>query len=133
MMHDLLARDISGFEIRQVPRTGALDDQVLRSLDTDMAWWIGHLGNTFALADWKFQSRSALRFSYGAAMGPNSVGRSTETRLGMFLRNVVPGGLKKVSVPQPGGRAKDCYEFPDQQTCRQFIISKLGLVADPWV
>ena len=132
MMHDLLERDLSKFQIRQFPRTSALDEQVLRSLDADMTWWLEHLGRTFTPPDWKFQPRSILRNQHGIALGPNSYGKSTETRFGMFLRNVIPGGLKKVSVATSGGKTLDCYEFPDQPTCRKYVVGMLGLVGDPW-
>src|SRR5687768_12831600 len=38
MLHDLLHRDLSGFEIRDVPRTDALLEQKIRSLDPVMKW-----------------------------------------------------------------------------------------------
>jgi hypothetical protein len=39
MLHELLHRDISGFNVRQVPDTAALRDQKAHSLKTEEAWW----------------------------------------------------------------------------------------------
>jgi hypothetical protein len=38
MLHELLHRDISTFEVRKVPNTDALDDQKKRSLKVEVAW-----------------------------------------------------------------------------------------------
>jgi hypothetical protein len=47
MLHDLLARDISGFEVRHVPQTEALATQKLLSLDTLDRWWLAVLERGF--------------------------------------------------------------------------------------
>jgi hypothetical protein len=39
MLHELRHRDISKFNHRQAPDTGALQDQKLQSLPTELAWW----------------------------------------------------------------------------------------------
>jgi Family of unknown function (DUF5906) len=39
MLHELLRRDISKFQVRKVPNTAALDDQKLRSLNTEQTWF----------------------------------------------------------------------------------------------
>lgn len=51
MLHDLLARDISNFNHRAVPKTAGLQDQMKRSLKTEEAWWMDmlHRGYVFEL------------------------------------------------------------------------------------
>jgi phage/plasmid-associated DNA primase len=39
MLHDLLNRDLSGFDVRTVPQTEALADQKRHSLDSLQRWW----------------------------------------------------------------------------------------------
>ena len=39
MLHDLLAHDLSQFDVRRVPQTEALTDQKLRSLGSIESWW----------------------------------------------------------------------------------------------
>lgn len=49
MLHDLLVRDISGFEVRAVPQTEALTTQKLFSLDSLDRWWLAVLERGFVL------------------------------------------------------------------------------------
>jgi hypothetical protein len=39
MLHDLLRYDLTGFNVRNAPKTAALQDQTHFSLDTTHAWW----------------------------------------------------------------------------------------------
>jgi hypothetical protein len=39
MLHELLNRNITGFDVRRVPGTAALDDQKKRSLSLELQWW----------------------------------------------------------------------------------------------
>src|SRR3954468_13556456 len=47
MLHDLLNHDLSGFEVRQVPQTEALDAQKRLSLDSLHCWWLSVLKRGF--------------------------------------------------------------------------------------
>jgi hypothetical protein len=49
MLHELLTRDISGFEVRAVPQTEALATQKLFSLDSLDRWWLAVLERGFVL------------------------------------------------------------------------------------
>jgi len=131
MMYDLQQRDLSAFDVRKFPWTDALDDQILRTLDPATQWWMDYLGKTYT--SWEFPVRSTLSDSFAQANGTfNS--KSSETKLGMFLSGILPGGVKKVShSPLAGHTAQDCYQFPPQQDCRQALIKKLGLKKDPWL
>lgn len=40
MLHDLLAHDLTGFDVRDVPYTEGLDEQKKLSLGTSEAWWL---------------------------------------------------------------------------------------------
>lgn len=46
LLHFLLTRDLSNFEVRRVPQTKALLDQKLESMDAFMQWWHDNLYNT---------------------------------------------------------------------------------------
>lgn len=72
--------------------------------------------------------------SFRITLGHNGYGKGTETRLGMFLRDVVPGGHpKKVTHAAMAGLPQPCYEFPSQVACQNYLMQKLGLVNNPWV
>ena len=131
MMHDLLHRDLSTFDVRKFPWTDALDEQVLRTLDPAMQWWMDYLGKTYT--SWEYPIRSVLNDDFAQANGTfNS--KSSETKLGMFLSKVVPGGVKKVARALiAGGSPSDCYQFPSQQDCRDELVKQLGLKKDPWI
>jgi hypothetical protein len=131
MMHELLNRDLSAFDVRKFPWTDALDEQLLRSLDPATQWWMDYLGKTHR--SWEFPIRAIVSDSFAQANGTfNS--KSSETKLGMFLSKVVPGGVKKVShASVVGANPNDCYQFPDQITCRQSLVKQLGLKNDPWL
>ena len=47
MLHELLHRDISSTNLRDVPVTAALIDQRTRSLDTHTAWWLDCLSRGY--------------------------------------------------------------------------------------
>ncbi|MBC7618015.1 MAG: hypothetical protein H7293_03310, partial [Candidatus Saccharibacteria bacterium] len=131
MMFDLVNRDISTFNVRKFPWTDALDEQIIRTIDPAMQWWMDHLGKSYG--NWGFQIRSSMSDSFAEANGTfNS--KSSETKLGMFLKTVVPGGVQKVAhVPIAGSSPQECYQFPPQQVCRSALIKKLGLQKDPWL
>lgn len=130
MMHELLELDLSCFNVRDYPKTAALDQQKLQSLSADHLWWLDHLGQGNPTI-WKYQSRAELAESF-AKHGGTFRERSSDTRLGMFLKRVVPG-LKKVMAQTRGvGNAVPCYEFPDLSTCRTAFIAHHGFVTNPW-
>jgi len=131
MMHELLHIDLSNFNIAAFPRTAALDEQKLHTLSPDDIWWMEHLGRANP-ATWKHQPRAGLGESF-AQHGGAHPSRRSETRLGMYLRKMVPGGVKKVdAVPATGHTPVPCYEFPDLAACKAAFIAHHGFVGDPW-
>lgn len=131
MMHDLMSRDLSSFDIRKFPWTDALEEQVLRTLDPATQWWLDYLGQEFAC--WEFPVRQTLSELFAQANGTFN-GKSSETKLGMFLSKVIPGGVKKVNHSHSIGTSpKLCYQLPPQEECRKALMKHLGLKKDPWV
>jgi hypothetical protein len=57
MIHDMLRRDITGFDVRDVPSTAALRDQKIHSLDSLYRWWLAVLDRGFV---WKSQHGSKV-------------------------------------------------------------------------
>lgn len=130
MLYDLLRRDLSNFDVRTPPRTAALDQQVIASLGLMEAWWMDHLGKQ--LPNWQYQSRTALVDDCSRSCSTQSQ-RSLETKLGAFLKKVVPGGVRKVPYIPPGrSQPVNCYEFPPQADCRKAFQKYLGIQFDPW-
>jgi hypothetical protein len=83
MLYDLLNRDISNFEVRDVPQTDALRDQKTLSLDTLKRWWLAVLSRGFLwksrhgapyFREWHdFYSTELLSRSYGQWCDENRV------------------------------------------------------------
>jgi hypothetical protein len=62
MLHDLLAMDLSGFEVRAVPVTEGLQQQQKKlSLDTTQAWWVDCLERGYV-----FRSKLGLEEHFAA-------------------------------------------------------------------
>jgi hypothetical protein len=131
MMYDLLHRDLTSFNVRKFKWTDALDDQVLRTLDSATQWWMDHLGKTHA--SWEYQVRDDLNIDFAQSDGTYN-GKSSTTKLGMFLNKVLPNGVKKVTRKHGvGAMQADCYQFPPQEECRVALMERLGLQKDPWL
>jgi Family of unknown function (DUF5906) len=99
MLHDLLARDISGFEVRAVPQTEALTTQKLLSLDSLDRWWLAVLERGFVwrsrhgvdeFAGWReFYSTELLARSYLQWCGDTRVSHpASREALGVRMRAI---------------------------------------------
>jgi hypothetical protein len=83
MIYDMLRRNITGFEPRDVPNTAALNNQKLHSLDTLHRWWLAVLERGFVwksrhgatvFRDWsEFYTTELLSRSYLQWCGENRV------------------------------------------------------------
>ena len=97
MLHELLARDLSTFNVRDVPTTGGLQEQRKLSLGTTESWWLdclergyvyrSKLGLEKDLAVWHAKLSTELLFeSYlEFAKARNERRRLTRETLGRFL------------------------------------------------
>lgn len=134
MMYDLLHRDISNFYVAEIPETNALDEQVIRSMTREQAWWMDILDKSYTGTDWLRQSREEMQTSFSKAVSTN-YDKGTATKLGMFFKKVLPPGFPKkercTTRISPHIQI-DCYEFPPQDACRSYFAKKLGLTKDPW-
>ena len=134
MMFDLLNRDISNFDIYKVRRTAALDEQIIRSMSHEQMWWMDVLSKTYSGNGWKYQSREQMIESFSKAVS-TLYDRGSATKLGMFLRKVLPESYpRKVHIKfgESGMTHGDCYELPPLDECRLFFVKKLGLQQSPW-
>jgi hypothetical protein len=142
LLHMLLSMDLSGFNVRRMPKTSALQEQKVFSFTPEQEWWFGKLqmGQVFAGEPWPehvLASRLAFDYtSYGRTWNTNH--RGNATRLGRFLRSACPHGWKlrvqltgKHSVVTEGGEIKTverphAYVLPDLATCRAHWDSAFG-------
>lgn len=130
LLADLLAFDLSTVNLRQIPRTEALLEQKIRSLDSVEIWWFERLragAPTRARDDWaKTVARAELIDDYIDQSDRIGVKRkAAETEVGMKLSRLVPAlGETRIVVER---RDKDgniiakrswCWVFPGLAECR---------------
>jgi len=134
LLYELLNRDISEFDARQMPHTDALQEQKLFSLQPDEEWWFKKLsaGEVMEGKGWPGHVLGVELIhdftSYARQWG-NSM-RSNETRLGHFMQSVCPAGHRlrgqlhgefEVVLdgkPRTMKRPK-VYLLPDLKLCRE--------------
>lgn len=125
LLYDLQHEDIFDFNVRDVPKTEALLEQKIRSLDPDHKWFFGKLYDGRMLETdglWERQiSKKDIQEDYVRTCTNMRVPRiNDKTALGMFLRKAVPG-LK--SARQSG---QLCYIFPPLDECRKAFAKLIG-------
>ncbi|MGC1293449.1 MAG: primase-helicase family protein, partial [Alloacidobacterium sp.] len=145
MLHELLHRDLSGFNVRDVPQTSGLSDQKIRSLRGFEAWWFEALDEgkiagivsddglfTDVEEHWSEEikvNRDILYNDYvDFSKERKEYRREDKSRLGKFLRKYVPG-LTEERPRQPGTRHRDrLYRLPPLNTCRADFEKVIGSV-----
>lgn len=136
LLHYLLSYDITGFEVRDVPKTDALQDQKLLSYSSEESWWYEKLEEGRILKEqdnWEKEvMKQSLQEDYIAFMQRIGIIRkASPTVLGKYLARVCPGGppksyqkMAKVrTIDQYGGEHWETkrmyfYEIPSLTDCR---------------
>lgn len=113
----LLNFDLSKVDLRSVPKTKALLEQKLHSLDAEQAWWFGVLMNG-ELPGYINEPRCCLKQTlfnhYLEETNRAGIKRKRiETLIGIFLKKYVPG-LRPSARRGIGA----IYEFPPLAECR---------------
>ncbi len=130
LLQYLLAFDLSSVNLRQIPRTDALDDQVINSLTPVHAWWFGCLRAGTVLADhegWHEEILSKDLFD-GYIRHSEKVGikrRSEEVAVARQLREVVLS-LPRVRVTAANGARPYAYRLPSLEECRETFEKVYG-------
>jgi len=144
LLHFLMTRDLTGFDVRQFPKTVALQEQKLLSLDTEEAWWYDKLQDgklCHGYHGWpEILSKGDLQADYTRWCDQQKIMyRANPTHLGRFLRKVMPPGKPRsfqryadVSTQDRFGheevnRARVWfYETADLKACRAWWDNKFG-------
>lgn len=97
LLHHLLTRDISKFDVRQFPKTSALQEQKLLSMSIEEQWWYERLmdgRNCFRHDSWQGEVlKSDIQADYLHWCEQQKVmRRANATALGKFLKRVLPHG-----------------------------------------
>lgn len=139
LLHDLMAFDLSTVNLRQIPLTGPLLEQKIRSLTPVESWWLAALERGAPTRKWTLWptevSGEELFDDYVATSDKIGVKRrAEETVFGMQLRKLVPGlTRRRVTIgegPDMGRRVR-CYVLPPLADCRALFAEQLNQ-AMPW-
>lgn len=133
LLHELQQRDISQFNFRAVPQTGALAEQKIRSLSPEHLWIYEKLADGRLLDNhhgWQnIVAKAELQSDYfqqGKDRGINH--RAAATMIGMMLNKLFPNLQER---RRSSGRF---YIFPDLEECRndfeRFIKTEIAWAVD---
>jgi hypothetical protein len=127
LLHDLLAFDLDSINLRQIPRTQALLEQKIRSLDSIESWWFERLmagTTTRGGSQWLEEiPKSIIADDYIATSERIGIRRkAAETEIGMKLRKLVPGigESRPLWAGEGDAMAKRtwCWKLPSLEDCR---------------
>ena len=134
LLHHLSTHDLDGFQVRNFPRTAALHEQKLLSMEPDQEWWYRKLlTGTMLPDDDRWSDEIMLRLlidDYVENSNRHRVSqRSSETKIARFLRHVLPPfrayrRVAKIDVPAGDGWYKSrqvkamFYQMPPLNECR---------------
>jgi Family of unknown function (DUF5906) len=137
MLHDLLAMDLTGFEVRDIPETGALQRQKVHSLKPKAAW----LYDLLMHGPWRtIVPTEDLQKSYATATRQDGASaKSTQTQLGMFLNEVFKGDVarRELTIDRGNGLCDEhgkpfvgkaetmCYLLPPLAEARRLMDEHL--------
>jgi len=136
LLYDLQNMDLSNFNVRKAPNTGALTEQKLRTMPAEAKWWYAKLqdGNLPPDYDgWACEIRCDYLFEdYANTLSIIGERRkSLETSLGISMRKFLPSIEKKhVWVPKEENpreqERKWVYKLPELEQARKDFESYLG-------
>lgn len=148
LLHYLLRRDISGFEVRRIPRSQGLADQKVLSQRPEEAWWYHKLVTGIMLPEHEGYSpkvmKDRLYEDYIDEMTRQGVARrATRISLGKFVGRLSPPGFPRSTqeyttqrVRQSGGDHYErrvrpwFYEFAPLNEMREHFNKVIGHIED---
>ena len=124
LLHALATRDLAQYDVRNVPKTAALGDQKVRSLDPHDSWWYEKLLTGSMLHDGMWPEdvhKIDLQANYYDMMSRERVVRPmANVALGRFLSGVCPElGSRQSGKPYKGSARPYIYMLPTLAKCRQ--------------
>jgi phage/plasmid primase-like uncharacterized protein len=137
LLYHLLHIDLSGINLRDVPKTKALLDQQTASMTPEQGWWFDTLSRgrlPYGCDVDRRCSTEALFAHYLAKTGARGVRRKAlETQIGMFLHKYAPGIRNaKGDYVTPDGVKEygKVYDFPELKECRAAFANKMRQAID---
>lgn len=144
LLHLLMVRDISDFDVRAFPKTEALQEQKLLSMSPEEQWWFEKLMEGRLLNDAEGWPGEVIKADVQRdyllyAERQKIMRRASPTALGKFLKRVLPGimprafqKMAEVSKVDSYGHEKVArtkawfYEFPSLEEARAHWDDRFG-------
>lgn len=144
----LMTMDLSGFQVREVPKTAALHEQKLLSLEPIQEWWYTKLRDGALLDDHEVWQGTVMAealiedyLDYTRDFGVSR--RGNETIVGQFLSHVAPAMRRRrlrceITVPMEAGFVmkkkvtRVHYLFPELDACRVRWAALFGASTMDW-
>jgi hypothetical protein len=142
LLRHLLDFNLNSVDLRSIPKTEALRDQAIEGLTTLETWWLAMLSRGMLPLIAELHNtcvKTALHESYVAhAKRQNESHRSSETKLGLFLKKMFQQGDQSLlrefrdNTKNCFGRIRRplCLEFPPLRACRKLFEEQLGQPMD---
>jgi hypothetical protein len=150
LLHMLMTLDLSGFQVRDVPKTAALHEQKLLSLEPIQEWWYTKLRDGTLLADHDKWETTVMAdaliedyLEYSKDFGVSR--RGNQTIVGQFLSHVTPGIFPRrkrlkceIIMPIEAGFVtkkkvtRVHYIFPELKECRDHWAELFGAENMQW-
>jgi hypothetical protein len=140
LLYMLMSTDLSNYSVSILPKTRALQDQKIHSLEPTHDWWFNKLRDGKLLLehdDWKenvLVEELTEDFNEYLRQSGQNIRRGTATRLGYFLDGACPGGKgprrwqgrEAVPLNDKLIRRPYYYGFPSLVVMRQWWDDKFG-------
>lgn len=137
LLGDLLAFDLDSVDLGTAPRTDALLEQKIRSLNSVESWWFGRLiAGTTTRHDTEWRELAAIEALFDDYVaGAEKIGvrrKQEETVFGMTLAKLMPGlprVRRNVEIHDAHGiaiRRAWCYQLPSLGAAREIFEIAVG-------
>lgn len=138
-LYQLLTMDLSSFEVRSVPKTEALREQKLLSLDPEEEWWFtklneGRLMSSHAKWEGTVEKEELFSDFYMYMQKLGSYRRATKTALNKFLERVCPPSYPQIRQRWVEKKVMDNGGFEVEEKTRPYFYDfpELSRVRDSW-
>ena len=132
LMHHLQSLDISDFNLRALPRTTALAETKMHSMNSVQRFWFDCLqrGSNHPRGDWHTEVEcDKLHELYSDRAAAGGRYRPMQTELGIALKKLVPGLSKRRRSPSTVAAANAArpyvWVFPSLEDCRALMADAM--------
>lgn len=134
LLHHLLNLDISGVDLRTIPRTAALRDQQERSMESVEGWWYSCLQNgTITEAEYwpDYLAKPETHQNYlNYCQQQRQMHPQADSIFGKELLKLCPE-INPNFRPRNKGLRPMCYQFPKLELCRE-LFNKHAKMETDW-